>query len=177
MNYDTNKYRALGVGERIEDGDYFTEATWPNDGMLPCGSSIGSIVSQDDSITFLRPIAPAPAAIAKDTYSTGATRSASAGRGRFDLIPYPPMLALAKRYEDGAARFGDANWLKGIPLSRILSSLRRHSSQVGYDFTEDHAAAVAWNAFAWITMVEYMRAGILPRDLDDLGVLNKEVRR
>jgi hypothetical protein len=174
MNYDTNKYRALGVGERIEDGDYFTEATWPNDGMLPCGSSIGSIVSQDDSITFLRPIAPAPAAIAKDTYSTGATRSASAGRGRFDLVPYEAMLSLARRYEMGAINFGDRNWERGQPLSRLLSSMRRHAHQIGYDYSEDHVGAVLWNAAAFVTMVERMRAGILPKELDDIGYFINE---
>jgi len=165
--YDTDKYRPLGVGETVRKGHYMLDGVI----IVPAYASIGIVIDQDTVETFLEELP------AKDFYPSGAARSSSEGRGRFDLIPHPPMLALARRYEEGAKRFGDFNWLKGVPLSRILSSMRRHSSQVGYDFTEDHAAAVAWNSFAWITTIEYIRAGILPRELDDLGVLDKEVVR
>lgn len=104
-------------------------------------------------------------------YNTGAKRSNAAGRGRFDLIPYEPMLALAKRYEEGAVHYGDRNWEKGQPLSRLLSSLRRHAHQLGHDFSEDHAAAALWNAAAFVTMVERIRSGQLPTELDDIGFL------
>ena len=175
MNYDASKYKTLGIGDRVEAGHYKKGADWDSGSApIPVGNAdVGLIVGQDDAVYYFRPVE----AIAKDTFTTGAARSKQEGRGRFDLVPYAPMLALAKRYEMGAIHFGDQNWRKGTPLSRILSSMRRHSSQVGYDFTEDHAAAVAWNAFAWITIIQDIRAGILPRDLDDLGVLEKEVAR
>jgi hypothetical protein len=169
MTYDTNKYRALGVGERIEKGDCFENYGFAH---AVCSASIGSIVSQDDTLMFLRPIEPS--AIAKDTYATGATRSASAGRGRFDLVPYEAMLSLARRYEMGAINFGDRNWERGQPLSRLLSSMRRHAHQIGYDYSEDHVGAVLWNAAAFVTMVERMRAGILPKELDDIGYFINE---
>lgn len=170
--YDPEKYRALGVGEVVKEGHWWGDGSTGY--LTPLSkSSYGYIVTGNEDGEFLEAIP----AIAKDVYPTGGARSSSAGRGRFDLLPWPGMLALARRYEYGAERFGAQNWRKGVPLSRILSSLRRHSSQVGYDFTEDHAAAVAWNAFAWITMVEDMRAGLLPKELDDLGVLDKEIAR
>lgn len=170
MNYDSNKYRLLGVGETVKP----SHLQWDDiDGIARSAplEMVGRIIDGGEYNDYLEALP------LKDTYASGAARSSAEGRGRFDLIPHPPMLAIARRYEEGAKRFGDFNWLKGVPLSRILSSMRRHSSQVGYDFTEDHAAAVAWNSFAWITTIEYIRAGILPRDLDDLGVLDKEVSR
>jgi hypothetical protein len=159
--YDEAKYRALGIGERVEDGDYYISPSIKEPAR--CASTIGKIVSQDDVWVYLRPIE------AVDQFPTGAKRSAAAGRGRFDLVPYEAMLSLARRYEMGAEKFGDNNWLKGQPLSRLLSSMRRHAHQLNYDFSEDHAGAVLWNAAAFVTMVSRMEAGILPRDLDDIG--------
>lgn len=173
--YDPNKYRALGVGETVRPHHY---TSIPGlEGVAQVHSlSVGWIVDGTEEVIYLE-LLPVAVLQEKDVYPTGGARSSSAGRGRFDLLPWQGMLALARRYEYGAERFGAQNWRKGVPLSRILSSLRRHSSQVGYDFTEDHAAAVAWNAFAWITMVEDVRAGLLPREIDDLGVIDKEVAR
>jgi len=126
---------------------------------------IGRLVEQDDEFTFIRPLANP----SHDTYATGARRSASEGRGRFDLVPYEAMLSLARRYEMGAKVFGDRNWEQGQPLSRLLSSMRRHAHQLNYCFKEDHAGAVLWNAAAFVTMVARMEAGILPKELDDIG--------
>jgi hypothetical protein len=55
--------------------------------------------------------------------------------------------------------------------------MTRHACQVAYDFSEDHAAAVAWNAFGYITTMERIRAGLLPASLDDLSVCDKEPSR
>lgn len=166
MNYDPNLYRALGVGERIENGDY-SILTGSLDDEPSLSTAIGCIVEDDDLCTYLRPLPGATTP--KDTYPSGAARSAAEGRGRFDLIPYEAMLSLAKRYEMGVERFGANNWLKGQPLSRLLSSMRRHAHQINYDFSEDHVGAVLWNAAAFVTMCARMEAGILPKDLDDIG--------
>ena len=167
--YNEQQYRALGIGERIEKGDYVVrkdpECIAP---PTPVSCAMGELVTEDDALVYLRPIE------AVDQFPTGAKRSAAAGRGRFDLIPYEAMLSLAKRYEMGAEKFGDRNWENGQPLSRLLSSLRRHAHQVGYDYSEDHIGAVLWNAAAFVTMVERMRAGILSKDLDDIGYFMNE---
>ena len=107
-------------------------------------------------------------------FQTGAKRSDATGRGRFDLIPYEAMLALARRFEYGVPRFGERNWENGIPLSRILSSLRRHAMQINYDFTEDHVGAVLCNAAMFVTVAERVRAGLLPKELDDLGFIERD---
>jgi hypothetical protein len=174
MNYDANKYRALGVGETVREGDYYT---YPGDTIPPelCRSSIGTIINAEDDAVFLRPI---EIDTPKDIFPSGAARSAAEGRGRFDLIPYEAMLSLAKRYEMGAKIFGENNWLKGQPLSRLLSSMRRHAHQINYDFGEDHVGAVLWNAAAFVTMVARVEAGLVPREIDDIGFFaNREAQK
>lgn len=167
MKYDPNKHRLLGIGETIRPihfvwDDEFNQAI-PVDYCL-----VGHVIDGTEFSEYLEALPE------KDVFSTGAARSASAGRGRFDLVPYEAMLSLARRYEVGAKTFGDRNWEKGQPLSRLLSSMRRHAHQIGYDYSEDHAGAVLWNAAAFVTMVERMRAGILPRELDDIGYFMNE---
>lgn len=160
-------YRLLGVGETISQGDLYRhcDGEWRE-----CVHTINNLVDAEADDTFARKL---PVAIKAQEYSTGAKRSDSTGRGRFDLIPYEAMLSLAKRYEMGADVFGDRNWEKGQPLSRLLSSMRRHAMQINYDFSEDHVGAVLWNAAAFVTIVERVRAGILPKELDDIGYLER----
>lgn len=169
--YDASKYRALGVGEKIDTGHLYWDAL--NHEAHPVNAALyGWLVDGQEEFTYLEKL------IEKDVYASGAARSASEGRGRFDLIPYEAMLSLARRYEMGAKQFGDRNWERGQPLSRLLSSMRRHAHQIGYDYSEDHAGAVLWNAAAFVTMVARMEAGILPKELDDIGYFaNREAQR
>lgn len=182
LSFDHSQYTELGVGDRVEAGHYKVVLTDfdPETQSGSCrvvavtNADIGTIIFDSTEITYLRKIDP----IAKTQFASGATRSDATGRGRFDLIPYEAMLALARRYEMGAERFGDRNWERGQPLSRLLSSMRRHAHQVGYDYSEDHIGAVLWNAAAFVTMVARMEAGILPRELDDIGYfLNREATK
>lgn len=82
-------------------------------------------------------------------YRSGAFREAQEGKGRFDLITPYALMRLAKWYELGAKKYKDRNWEKGMPWSRYLDSMFRHvvKYMMG-DRSEDHLAAVAWNAFA-----------------------------
>jgi hypothetical protein len=43
---------------------------------------------------------------------------------------------------------------------------------VNFDFSEDHIGAVLFNAGAFVTIVTRIRAGLLPRELDDIGYIN-----
>lgn len=86
---------------------------------------------------------------AKQVFKSGAQRDEQAGKPRYDLIPPASLRRLAELYARGAEKYDDHNWAKGMPTSRILASLLRHveAYRIG-DETEDHLAAVAWNAFA-----------------------------
>lgn len=76
---------------------------------------------------------------------------------------------LALRYEGGAVQKGERNWEKGFPLSRCVDSALRHLSQIMEgDTSEDHWAAVAWQAFAAMHFEEMINRGTLPESLDDL---------
>ena len=64
---------------------------------------------------------------ARQQFHTGAVRDIQKGKGRYDLITPIALKRLAKHYENGAVKYGDSNWTKGIPLKRITDSAIRHS--------------------------------------------------
>ena len=169
--FDRSRYTELGVGDAVNASNYKMTPVGP---VSVSNHEIGTVIFPETETVYLREIAP----IAKTQFSTGAQRSDATGRGRFDLIPYEAMLALARRYEMGAVHFGPKNWERGQPLSRLLSSMRRHAHQIGYDYSEDHVGAVLWNAAAFVTMVARMEAGILPKEIDDIGYfMNREATK
>lgn len=104
-------------------------------------------------------------------FSTGSVRDVRTGKGRFDLIPPYPLRRLAKHYENGARKYGDRNWEKGQPVSSYIDSMLRHGQDyLSGDRSEDHLAAVVWNAFAAMFTEEMIRHGKLPKKFDDLPV-------
>lgn len=109
----------------------------------------------------------------RQEFNTGAVRDIQEGKGRYDLISPIALQRLAKHYENGAKKYGEGNWEKGMPLSRYLDSLIRHAYKLvmGMD-DEDHAAAIAWNAFAYIHTKEMIDQGKLPKELDNITKYN-----
>ena len=102
-------------------------------------------------------------------YQTGAMRDNRQGKGRFDLISPHMMRRLALRLEAGVIKYSERNWEKGMPLSRFLDALLRHTFQIlERDDEEDHAAAVVFNIMAFIHTEEEIQAGRLPDWLNDL---------
>lgn len=107
---------------------------------------------------------------ARQEFQTGSVRDTRDGKGRFDLIPTDAMRRLAVHYENGSKKYGDRNWEKGQPLGRYLDSANRHLLHVLDGNTdEDHVSAVTWNMFAYLHTLNLIRAGKLPKELDDLG--------
>lgn len=114
------------------------------------------------------------------TYESGAVRSADTEGARYDLIPPAFLEVLAMRYAKGAVKYGDYNWLKGIPFSVILRHAFSHFtalSQCRVDATFDgetfceHAAAVAW---AMAALIQYVDSGA-HKGLDDRGYIFGDV--
>jgi hypothetical protein len=100
----------------------------------------------------------------RDEYETGARRDTQVGKDRYDLIPVSALKRLAGLYARGAEKYGEGNFEKGIPFSRVYASMFRHMMQWREgDRTEDHLAAVAWNAFA---LMFYEEEGMT--EMDDL---------
>lgn len=105
----------------------------------------------------------------RTNFDTGAVRDASAGKGTPSLIPPIAIRKMARRFEDGATKYGRDNWMKGIPLSRYQDSLMRHLLQWAEgDTTEDHAGAVLWNMACAAWTEEQIERGELPAELNDL---------
>jgi len=108
----------------------------------------------------------------REEFDTGARRDTREGKGRFDLISPIGLRRLALHYENGAKKYGDDNWQKGMPLKRFIDSMLRHLN--GYlegDREEDHMAAVAWNAFSFMHISEKIASGAMPDALNDVGEL------
>jgi hypothetical protein len=106
----------------------------------------------------------------REAFSTGSVRDSRDGKGRFDLISPIGLKRLAQLYERGAVKYGERNWEKGQKLGRYLDSALRHLNDYrSGERTEDHLAAVAWNAFSFIHTEQLIREGRLPKELDDIG--------
>jgi hypothetical protein len=100
---------------------------------------------------------------------TGAVRSSAEGRGRYDLVPQIVIDRFAKHLEKGAKKYTDNNWQKGMNIRRCLSSLLRHAFQVlTGDETEDHLAAIIFNAGAVMFFRDKIKNGERPESLEDL---------
>jgi len=79
-------------------------------------------------------------------YNTGAVRDRKAGKGRCDLLPGCAILRLARHFENGAKKYGDRNWERGIPISSFIDSALRHIFMyMDGQKQEDHLCAAAWN--------------------------------
>jgi hypothetical protein len=89
-------------------------------------------------------------------FSSGAVRDMHSGKGDMLSVPWAAMLRVSKHYENGAAKYGRYNYLKGIPVSSFIDSALRHLAKyvAGWD-DEDHLAAAAFNVLGAIQMEEH----------------------
>ncbi len=79
-------------------------------------------------------------------FSTGAVRSTDADGERWDLITPIGLRRLAETCAEGARKYGEHNWQKGIPASVMLNHAIRHIYlYLAGDNSEDHLAHAAWN--------------------------------
>jgi hypothetical protein len=97
------------------------------------------------------------------------------------LSEHAPTCAIHQRLgffvEKGQLMLQDRkpHWMKGIPLSHFTDSLNRHLLQwAENDVSEDHAGAIIWNACCAIWTDEEIKAGRLPKELDDLPYRRRE---
>lgn len=99
----------------------------------------------------------------RESFDGGAVRDTDDGKPRFDLIPPTALKRLAIHYANGAKKYDEHNWTKGIPVSRCIASLMRHVFQfVAGDNDEDHASAII---FGIMCIMHYEEIG--RTDLDD----------
>jgi len=100
----------------------------------------------------------------KRTFESGATRSISIDKGRFDLLPWTAIQELAIHCAKGAEIHGERNVDKGIPIHSLIDSAIRHLSNYmrGKD-EEPHLVSALWNiAFAVQTEIEHDECQDIP---------------
>lgn len=103
----------------------------------------------------------------RTTYDTGCVREPNTDKPRYDLISTEGMRRLAIHYTNGGKKYGDNNWQKGMPWSHCLASLMRHvEAYRSGDNSEDHLAAISWNA---MSLCEYEKTHPELNDLPARG--------
>jgi hypothetical protein len=84
-------------------------------------------------------------------FATGAVRSSDAEATRYDLISPIGLEAVARTCAEGAARYGDWNWEKGMPVHDLLNHAIRHVYlYLAGDRSEPHLPHAAWGLLAAI---------------------------
>ena len=90
-------------------------------------------------------------------FNTGAVRDDATGKGRYDLLPWGAIHALAQHCERGALHYGERNVDKGIPQHSLIDSGLRHLGQyIQGDAEPHHLVAALWN-IAWAVEQEIKR--------------------
>jgi hypothetical protein len=85
------------------------------------------------------------------SFASGAVRSSDAEETRYDLLSPIALEAWAKTYAEGAAKYGDYNWEKGMPAHDLLNHAIRHIYKfLGGDRSEDHLPHAMWGVAAAI---------------------------
>ena len=105
----------------------------------------------------------------KRTFTTGATRSTSIDKGRFDLLPWTAIQRLATHCAKGAEVHGERNCEKGIPMHSLIDSSIRHlSNYLQGEREEPHLISALWNiAFAIQTEILNPEMQDIPNRMED----------
>ncbi len=105
----------------------------------------------------------------RQEFDTGAVRDTAAGKPRIDLISPFFMQRLGGWLAEGAKKYSDRNWEKGIHNSRCLASLCRHlEAYKAGEKGEDHIIAVACNAMFIAHNEVMVDRGVLPPEIQDM---------
>jgi len=103
-------------------------------------------------------------------FDTGAVRDMSSGKGRYDLLPWFGVEAVAQVMEEGADKYGERNWEQGIPVGSFCDSASRHLAKfMRGDVDEPHLAQAAWNILCALDTRRKIQLGKLPSSLDNCG--------
>lgn len=75
------------------------------------------------------------------------------------MIPEDALLGMAYAFAYGAQKYGTHNYRKGIPLSELTDSLRRHTLAFlkGEELDSESNLPHTWHMLANAAMIEYVR--------------------
>lgn len=93
------------------------------------------------------------------------------------MIPELMINRLSGLYWRGAQKYSRDNWKRGISLYRTYGSMFRHMIQwAAGDTSEDHLAAIIWNATTLMWTENAIGGGKLPKELADYGPMAEDER-
>ncbi len=76
----------------------------------------------------------------------------------FDSSPETMILETSKHFEEGARKYGENNWQKGLPVNCYIDSAIRHYLKYRRgDHDEPHDRAFVWNLMCCVWEVDYHR--------------------
>jgi hypothetical protein len=105
-----------------------------------------------------------------ETFDSGARRDSQKGKTRYSLIPPRALKRVADVLTSGAERYGDFNYMAGMPYSRCYDSAYRHLQEWAMgDRKTDHLASLVCNA---IFLMFYEDADM--KQWDDMRKINGE---
>ena len=88
-------------------------------------------------------------------FATGAVRSGDAEQTRYDLITPIGLEAVARACAEGAQKYADFNWERGMPAHDMLNHALRHIYMfLSGDRSEDHLGHAGWNVLGAIHSLE-----------------------
>jgi len=103
------------------------------------------------------------------SFKTGAVRDTTEDKPRPELISPYFEERLANWLTKGAKKYESRNWEKGIPISRCVASLKRHTNAFMKGLTdEDHEAAIACNIMFIIHYQEMIQRNKMSEEIDDM---------
>jgi hypothetical protein len=101
-----------------------------------------------------------------------------AGKLRYDLLPARALREVVQVITDGAAKYGDWNWLRGIRYSRHIAAAKRHIAEfevgkiVNHEDFDCHHIAHAIVCLFFILEYEYRGMRSKLNDLQGQEVLS-----
>jgi Domain of unknown function (DUF5664) len=102
-------------------------------------------------------------------FNTGAQRDRGIGKGAPHLVPNWVIWLVSRVYEDGALKYADRNWEKGMPLSNYIDSAERHLAKLKVGMRDEpHATQVIWNLIGYIFTAWLIKCGYRSTELNDM---------
>jgi hypothetical protein len=102
---------------------------------------------------------------ARTQFETGAVRDIASGRGRMDLVPLLAVWMISRIYEDGAAKYAENNWMKGIPVRHFVKSALNHLAKYADGLRDEpHLSQAGWNILGAIWTACMVQRGVFPKE-------------
>jgi hypothetical protein len=105
----------------------------------------------------------------RQEFKTGAVRDTAGNKPLLELIPEWASFAYGWVLEAGMRKYSARNWEKGMPISRYISSAKRHLAAYSLGFRDEpHLWQAFWNIGGAIHTQILVYLGVYPAEFYDL---------